>query len=151
MFIIHARIVLTGDPAQNCCYFTYFRVSQKKNIKRNETFGNVIFGMNMIQRTWTLRQESHQEATRKGGAPIVGPTLLHRRTHSSYIYLCTPKWSEASTKTLFRRSNLLYPWYPILGPFPAPCRRGIQSRRASTSTLLPFRWSVSSYHRPTGP
>ena len=35
------------------------------------------------------------------GAPstLVEPTLLHRRTSSSYIYLRTPKPTEASTKT----------------------------------------------------
>ena len=37
--------------------------------KRNETFGNVIFRKNMIQETWTLRQESHEVLTRVGGAP----------------------------------------------------------------------------------
>ena len=68
-FIIHFYIIfgtnlLTGGPAQNCCFFAYFRVSQKKNIKRNETFGNMIFGMNMIQETWTLSQGSFEEATR---------------------------------------------------------------------------------------
>ena len=50
-------------------FFAYFRVSQKKNNKRNETFGNVIFGTNMIQETWTLRQGYFQEATRSGGVP----------------------------------------------------------------------------------
>ena len=74
--------------------------------KRNETFGNVIFSTNMIQRTWSLRQEINQESTRQGrayplGAPstFVGPMLLHRRTSSSYIYIRTPKPTEASTKT----------------------------------------------------
>ena len=31
--------------------------------KRNETFGNVIFRKIMIQETWTLRQETKEEAT----------------------------------------------------------------------------------------
>ena len=39
-FIIHFYIIfgtnlLTGGPAQICCFFAYFRVSQKKNIKRS--------------------------------------------------------------------------------------------------------------------
>ena len=39
-FIIHFYIIfgtnlLTGGPAQSCCFFAYFRVSQKKNIKRS--------------------------------------------------------------------------------------------------------------------
>ena len=51
-------------PSLELLFFAYFRVSQKKNIKRNETFENVIFGTNVIQRTWTLRQDINQEATR---------------------------------------------------------------------------------------
>ena len=39
-FIIHFYIIfgtnlLTGGPAQNCCFFAYFRVLQKRNIKRS--------------------------------------------------------------------------------------------------------------------
>ena len=78
--------------------------------KRNETFGRVIFGTNVIQRTWSRRQEINKEATRQGGAPaplgapptLMGPSQLHRPTYSSYIYPCT-------TKPYFHRRNLLYP------------------------------------------
>ena len=55
-----------------------------------------------------------------------------------------PKTSRGATKPLFHHRNLLYPWDPIWGPFPAICRRGIRSQRASTLTPLPLRWSVSS-------
>ena len=41
--------------------------------KRNENFRNMIFGTNMIERTWTLRQEKKQGATRKGGTPTLPP------------------------------------------------------------------------------
>ena len=34
--------------------------------KRNETFGNVIFGTNVIQRTWSLRKAINEESTRQG-------------------------------------------------------------------------------------
>ena len=39
-FIIHFYIIfgtnlLTGGPAQNCCFFAYFSVSEKQNIKRS--------------------------------------------------------------------------------------------------------------------
>ena len=71
-FIIHFYIIfgtnlLTGGPAQNC-YFCLFQSFAEKEYqtesKRNETFGNVIFGTNVIQRTWTLRQDINQEGTR---------------------------------------------------------------------------------------
>ena len=77
-FIIHFYIIfetnlLTGGPAQNCCFFCLFQCFKEKEYqtesKRNETFGNVIFSPNMIQETWTLCQETKEEATRLGGAP----------------------------------------------------------------------------------
>ena len=73
--------------------------------KRNETFGNVIFSPNMIQETWTLLQEVPEAVTRVEGTPLgvppclVGPLVLHRRTPSSYIYLCTPVRSDTEPTT----------------------------------------------------
>ena len=72
-FIIHFYIIfgtnlLTGGPAQNCCFFCLFQSFTEKEYqtesKRNETFGNVIFGTNVIQSTWTLHQDTREEATR---------------------------------------------------------------------------------------
>ena len=37
--------------------------------KRNETFRSVIFGTNVIQRTWSASQEAIEAATRVEGAP----------------------------------------------------------------------------------
>ena len=65
IYIIFGTNLLTRGPAQNCCFFAYFRVPKKRNIKRrNETFGNVILSPNMIQETWTLRQATNREAMR---------------------------------------------------------------------------------------
>ena len=55
-FILHIYIIfgtnlLTGGPARIVVFFAYFSISKKRNIKRNETFGSVIFGTNVIQRT----------------------------------------------------------------------------------------------------
>ena len=65
-YIIFGTNLLTQGPVQIAVFFSYFSVSQKRNIKRNETFGNVIFGTNVIQRTWSGRQETNQEATTQG-------------------------------------------------------------------------------------
>src|SRR4051812_18453463 len=108
--------------------------------KRNETFENVIFSKNMIQETWTLRQERREVDTRVEGAPLgrapclVGPPLLHRRTPSSYTYLRPPKRSDTDQKTKFHRRNLLYPRDPILGPVLELRRKGNPPWRTSTST-----------------
>ena len=88
-FIIHFYIIfgtnlLTGGPAQIAvfCLFQCFEGKEyQTESKRNETFGNVIFGTNVIQRTWSGRQAINEEATRQGaptplGAPstLVGPS-----------------------------------------------------------------------------
>ena len=68
--------------------------------KRNKIFRNVIFAPNVIQETWTLLQGVKEAVTRVGGAPcLVGPSVLHRCTPSSYIYTRTPKRSEQEPKT----------------------------------------------------
>ena len=68
----------------------------------------MIFQPNVIQETWTLLQEASGEVTRvegtHPGAPpyLVGPSELHRRAPSSYIYLHTPldqRWSQKPNST----------------------------------------------------
>ena len=85
IYIIFGTNLLTGGPAQFFCLFQCFEGKEyQTESKRNETFGNVIFGTNVIQRTWSGRQAINEEATRQGhayplGAPstLVGPSLLH--------------------------------------------------------------------------
>ena len=107
-------------PSPNCCFLPIHCFAEKKyqtESKRNETFGRVIFGTNVIQRTWSGRQERSEEATRQGHAlpslgaspTLVGPWQLHQPTSSSYIYPYTPKTSRSTTKPYFHRRNLLYP------------------------------------------
>ena len=86
-FIIHFYIIfgtnlLTGGPAQIAvfCLFQCFAEKEyQMESKRNETFGNVIFGTNMIHRTWSGCQEINEEGTRQGGVPAplgAPPTLV---------------------------------------------------------------------------
>ena len=46
-YIIFGTNLLTGGPVQ-IAVFAYFSVSQKRNIKRNETFAGIVFGTNGI-------------------------------------------------------------------------------------------------------
>ena len=58
--------------------------------KRNETFGSVIFGTNVIQRTWSGRQAINKKATRQGGAPTPWVHPLSRgplRRPPTYFFL----------------------------------------------------------------
>ena len=50
-------------------FFAYFSVSQKRNIKRNETFARIFLGTNAIQETWSGSLEVREAATRQEGAP----------------------------------------------------------------------------------
>ena len=72
-FILHFYIIfgtnlLIGSPAQIVVYFLPILGFRRKGIsnesKRNETFGNVIFSTNVIQETWSGRQETIEEAMR---------------------------------------------------------------------------------------
>ena len=99
--------------------------------------------------TWRLGVDVKKQPRRPRGCPgrplgvgapptLVGPSSVHRPTSSSYIYPCTPKTSEATTKNYFHRRNLLYLRDSILEPSSALRRRGNQPWRASTPTLLPL-------------
>ena len=71
-FIIHFYIIfgtnlLTGGPTQIAVFFFFWCFVEKEyqaESKRNETFGSMIFGTNVIQGTWSGRQETIEEAMR---------------------------------------------------------------------------------------
>ena len=72
-FILHIYIIfgtnlLTGGPARIAVFFCLFQYFEEKEYqmesKRNETFGSVIFGMNVIRRAWSAGREAADEATR---------------------------------------------------------------------------------------
>ena len=54
-------------------FFAYFSVLDKRNIKQNKIFGNLIFSPNVIQETWTLLQGSKEVLTRVGAPPRACP------------------------------------------------------------------------------
>ena len=165
-FIIHFYIIfgtnlLTGGPTQ-MAIFCLFQCSVKKEYqtesKGNETFGNVIFGTNVIQRTWSERQETNEESTRQGARlppgralPLMGPSWLNRPTSSSYIYSYTLKTTRNTMKPYFHRRNLLYPRDPILGPFWSSARGGIDHGGPLHQLHGPSDDVSVVYFRPSGP
>ena len=66
-YIIFGTNLLTQSPVP-VPVFPLFQCFEEKEYqtesKRNETFGSVDFGTNMIQGTWSGRQETIEEATR---------------------------------------------------------------------------------------
>ena len=140
--IILGTNLLTQGPMQIAvfCLFQCFAEKEyQMESKRNETFGRVIFGTNVSQRTWSGSEETGEAATRVPGVPptggraptLVGPSSIHRPTSSSYIYPCTLKPLGSTTKNYFHHRNLLYPRDRLLEPVPALCRRGNPPWRAS--------------------
>ena len=81
-YIIFRTNLLTEGRVQIAvfCLFQCFAEKEyQTESKWNETFGRVIFGTNVIQRTWSGCQEINEEATRQGGAPAplgAAPTLV---------------------------------------------------------------------------
>ena len=72
IYIIFGTNLLTGGPAHIAVLLpvSVFRIKgYQTESKRNETFGSVIFGTNMIRETWSTSQGSFEVATRQGGAP----------------------------------------------------------------------------------
>ena len=71
-FILHFYIIfganlLTGGPARIDVFFLFQYFEEKEyetESKRNETFGSMIFGTNVIRRAWSASQEAAEEATR---------------------------------------------------------------------------------------
>ena len=72
-FILHIYIIfgtnlLTGGPAHIAVFFCLFQYFEEKEYqtesKRNETFGGVIFGTNLIRRAWSASQEASEGPTR---------------------------------------------------------------------------------------
>ena len=71
-YIIFGTNLLTGGPAQIAVFLpisVFCRKRISNGVQSNETLGSVIFGTNMIQRTWSGSQETSEAATRVPGVP----------------------------------------------------------------------------------
>ena len=124
------------------CLFQCFEEKEyQTECKQNETFGSVIFGTNVIQRTWSGRQEINEEARRQGGVPAPlarphprGPPVAPP-TYFFLLYIPTyPQTIRYRAKTLIPPPQLYVSTRSHLGPVSELHRRGYPSRRASTSS-----------------
>ena len=141
-FIIHFYIIfgtnlLTGGPAQIAVFFAYFSVSQKRNIKRNPN-GMKPSGELFLEQTWSrglgvdVKKSSRRPRGKEAHLPPWArppPSWAPRSSTDLllppiYIYPYTLKTSRSTMKPYFHHGNLLYPWDPILGPFPALRKEG---------------------------
>ena len=120
-FIIHFYIIfgtnlLTGGPAQNCCFFAYFRVSKKRNIKRSPNRMEPL-GTSFSQRTRPGRLPPYVKKEKRrsrgwGGAPPRARPLPHgplvaEPMYSFLLYIPTyPQTTRYGAKNLIPPSQL---------------------------------------------
>ena len=142
-YIIFGTNLLTGGPVP--VFFAYFSVSQKRNIKRNPNGTKPSRG-SFFEQTQSRRLGVEvRDATRRprgrrahpGGrrAPHPRGPLVAPPTYFFRLYiLLYPKNIKGSHETTFPPPQPSVPVRSHLGPFPAICRRGNRSWRASTST-----------------
>ena len=62
-----------------CLFQCFAEKEYQTESKRNETFGGVIFGKNVIQRTWSASQEAPEDPTRVPGTPPRAGHAPHHR------------------------------------------------------------------------
>ena len=108
-----------------CLFQSFAEKEYQRESKWNETFGNVIFGTNMIQRTWSPCKAINEESTRQGGAPTPPRRALHPRgahvappTYFFLLYIpMYPKNIIYRAKTLFPPPQPSVPVRSHLGAF----------------------------------
>ena len=108
-YIIFGTNLLTGGPAQNCCFFAYFSVSKKRNIKRSPN-GMKPSGTWFSHRTWSGRlgpcsKEQKRRSRGWGCAPLGAPPTLwppiDPPTYSFLLYIPTyPQTIRTGAKNL---------------------------------------------------
>ena len=131
-YIIFGTNLLTGGPARIVVFCLFQCFEEKKyqtESKWNETFGNVIFGTNVIQRTWSPRQESKEESTRQG-ARLPPGRALHPRCSTDillppiYTYV-PPNYQIRSQKPNSTAATFCTREIPSWGLFRRPVGGGI--------------------------
>ena len=81
------------------CLFKCFEENEyQTESKWNETFGSVIFGTNVIQRTWSASQEAIEAATRVEGAPLLGTPPISWAPRESTDLLLPPIYTHVPRK-----------------------------------------------------
>ena len=92
-YIIFGTNLLTGGPAQNCCFFAYFSVSKKRNSKRSPN-GIKPSGTWFSHRTWSRRLGPYAKSSERrsrgwGRDPLPRGPLDAPPTYSFLLYILT--------------------------------------------------------------
>ena len=143
-YIIFGTNLLTGGPAQNCCFFCLFQCFEETEYqtesKQKNPFWNMIFFSDKTQETWTLLQEVPKAVTRVWGRPP-----YRARPPASWAPRCStnvllpsiythvpPNDQKRSQKPNSTTATFCIHEIPFWGLFQSSAGRGPSSRRAST-------------------
>ena len=133
-FVIHFYIIfgtnlLTQSPVPVSIlplFQCFIEKEYQTESKRNETFGSVIFGTNVIQRTWSPCQEINQESTRQGGPPPSwGPRCSTDVLLPPIYTYVPPNYQIRSQKTNSTAATFCTHEIASWGLFRRPARGGI--------------------------
>ena len=112
-YIIFGTNLLTGGPVPVSVFCLLQSFAEKKyqtESKRNETFGSVIFGTNVIQRTSSASQEAAEAPTRQEGAPpLQGAPPVSWAPRAATDVLLPPIYTYVPRKHPGASRNTIYP------------------------------------------
>ena len=128
------------------CLFQYFEEKEyQTESKQNETFGSVIFGTNVIQRTWSASQEAIEAARRYEGAPTPpGHAPVSWAPRAATDVLLPPIYTYVPRKHPGSQRNTISTTVTF-------CIREIPSwslRRRSTGGGIDHGWLLHQHHSP---
>ena len=133
-FIIHFYInfgtnLLTGGPAQICCFFAYFGVSKKRNIKRSpnriKPLGELFLERNQSRRLGVYVREATRKARGRGRALHPRGPLVAPLTYFFLLYIpIYPKTFGEQNRSGVPPLEASVATENQSRPVLAPCRRG---------------------------
>ena len=143
-YIIFGTNLLTKGPVQIAVFFLFQCFAEKEyqtESKQNGTFASIFLGTNVTRETWStsleVREASMRQGARPGGRRAPHPCGPHGAPPTYFFRLYILLYTEniqGSHKTTFPPPQPSVLVRSHLGIFSVICRRGIRSRRASTST-----------------
>ena len=151
-YIISGTNLLTGGPVPIFVFLPILEFRRKGIPNGVQTEWNFCDDLSWTRRLGDEVGDAMRQPRGWRARPyLVGPSWVSWPSSFAYIYSYTLKISRGAMKPLLHHRNLLYPWDPILGPFPASFGGGFDhwGLLHQHHCLSDEAWVV--YHRPSGP
>ena len=142
-------------PSPNCCFFAYFSVSQKRNIKQSQN-GMKPSGTWFSERTWSrglgvdVKQPTRRPRGRGRALHPRGP-LVAPPTYFFLLYIPTyPQTIRGHHENLIPPPQPSVPVRSHLGAFSSILPEGALITEGFYINTIPLRWCVSSLPQTFG-